>query len=142
MDNFIIYYRTNKEIWDNCSLAVAECFSKINHNDEQKNLIIQILFEKITEIESGKVVPVIGLQEPMGISERNLYLQVLYEISKHLNFIRHYGLPLKSAIHIAIYTMCDYYYHENHYISCVILDALGVNNELVQNNLSNSTFCL
>lgn len=124
MEDFVFYYMSNKHIWGNCSLAVADWFSKTEHCSEQKNLIVLILFEKISMIESGKIVNVIGLQEPMGIIERDLYLQVLFEIKKHIVFIRMHGFSLLQSINLAIYTMCNYYYYQNCHISSFILDAL------------------
>ena len=144
MAEFIVKYISNKDIWDTCSLSVAEWFSKIKHDIKQKNYIVWILYEKISMIESGRQVNAIGLQETMGIYERDLYLEIIFEIKKHIRFIRYYGYSLKTSIKLAIYSMCYYYYRQNHYISSVIFDALGfdesiqnntINNDLIQNNL-------
>ena len=51
MNDFIKFYREKENLWD-CSLDVAEWFSKIHPLQERKNLIINILIEKINAFDN------------------------------------------------------------------------------------------
>ena len=126
--SFTDYYYTNSKIWD-CSLDIAIWFSRMNFYKEQKKLIATILIEKLSAIERGENVPVVGLQTHMLITEREYYLRVLNLLQKHIMFVRSHGFSLDYSTHLAINLMCNYYYHHNNFISMMITEALE-NNEL------------
>ena len=127
MNDFIKFYREKENLWD-CSLDVAEWFSKIHPLQERKNLIINILIEKINAFDNKEHITSIGLRGPMGIyNNSEYYNRVLYEIVKHIKFIRNHGFSLKYATYLAVNSLCEYNYNQNQYISAVIFEALAAN---------------
>ena len=108
MSNFITIYRNYNKIWS-CIPAVASWFASIYTLDDKKREIADILFEKIKANEAKKYVEKIGLQEIMSIKDRYHYLLILRQINIHIQFIRACGFELKYSVHLAIFTMCDYY---------------------------------
>lgn len=113
MSNFIIIYRNYNKIWS-CIPAVASWFASIYSLDDKKREIADILLERIRANEAGKYVEKIGLQEIMSIKDRYHYLLILRQINIHIQFIRACGFELKYSVHLAIFTMCDYYREDIH----------------------------